>query len=295
MTVTRDIARAGALILLAAAALGGWQAGPASGQDALVRLVAPASWPPDGGSFEVRVEVEGVTNLAAFELKLAFDPVVLAYEGAEAGPFLGSTGRSVSCTGPDFFTPQRDVFSFGCDSPGPEPTGPSGAGVLMTARFRPVDLGPSPLGLTGVKLTDIAGQVIPAAVQQGTIVIGRSAETPVPTATPVGVSPPPGGPTATPAGPTPTASPSGYEVWPLLAGCNLLTSTYPDGTAVQTVAGAVSPAGILEALWEFEGGIWLGYSPRFPEASNLTEMTFLRLASICVMAPGEFVRPLPSG
>jgi hypothetical protein len=282
------------LVFLAALALGGWQVRPVSGQDALVRVVAPAIWPPDGGSFEVRVEVEGVTNLAAFELKLAFDPSVLVYEGVEAGPFLGSTGRSVSCLDPDFFTPQRDIFFFACSTVGPEPLGPSGAGVLAKVRFRPGDRGPSPLGLSVVRLADIAGQDIPAAVQQGSVTIGRSAGTPVPTATPVGTSPGPGGPTATPAGPTPTAAPfpPGYEVLPLVAGCNPAASTYPDGTPIQTIAEAVRPAGILEALWEFEQGTWLGYSPRFPEVSNLAEKAFTDVTFICVSASGDFVRPV---
>jgi hypothetical protein len=297
MATRLDAARACTLIFLATAALGAWQARPISGQDALVRVVAPAVWPPDGGTFEVRVEVEGVTDLAAFELKLAFDPVVLAYEAVEAGPFLGSTGRSVSCLGPEFFTPQRDIFSFACSSLGPEPAGPSGAGVLMTVRFRPAGRGPSPLQLSGVKLTDSRGQPISATVQGSSIVIARSAGTPVPTVTPVGASPEPRAPTATPAGPTATASPfpSRCEVVPLVAGCNLAAGTYPDGTFIRTIAGAVRPAGILEALWEFKQGTWLGYSPRFPQASDLTENAPMAVAFVCVSASGDLMRPAAQG
>jgi hypothetical protein len=293
VTIRQSIARMCAVGLALVPGLAAQQVMPVSAPGAVVRVVAPAVWPPDGGSFEVRVEVEGVTDLAAFELKVAFDPSILGYGGVEVGPFLGSTGRSVSCPGPKFFTPQRDIFSFACSSLGPEPAGPSGAGVLMTVRFDPADRGPSPLALSGVKLTDTRGRPIPARVQGGSIVIARSAGTPVPTATPVGASPGPHGPTAAPAGPTPTAIPfpSGREVLPLVAGCNLAADTYPDGTLIQTIADAVRPAGILEALWEFEQGTWLGYSPRFPEVSDLTEKAPMGVAFVCVRASGDFVRP----
>ena len=293
MTVRRDVAKTCALVFLAAVALGGWQVRPVSGEDALVRVVAPAAWPPNGGSFEVRVEVEGVTDLAAFELKLAFDPSVLIYEGVEVGPFLGSTGRSVSCLDPDFFTPQRDIFFFACRAEGAEPLGSSGAGVLAEVRFRPGDRGPSPLALSGVKLTNTKGQPVPATVQGSSIVIARSAGTPVPTATPVGTSPGPHGLTATPAGAasTPTPFPPGYEVQPLLPGCNLVTSTYADGAGVETIAAAVAPSGILRSLWGFQEGGWLGYSPRYPEISDLVETAFAQTLFICASAPGEFLRP----
>ena len=235
---------------------------PVCGQSAVVRVVAPATWPPNGGSFEVRVEVEGVTDLAAFELKLAFDPSFLIYEGVEPGPLLGSTGRSVGCLDPDFFTLQRDIFFFACSTVGPEPLGPSGAGVLATVRFRPGERGPSPLDLSSVKLTNTMGQPVPAKVQGGSIVIATSAGTPVPTATPVGASPGRHGLTATPAHTTstPTPLPPGYEVQPLLPGCNLVTSTFADDAGVETVAAAVVPSGILRSLWSFQEGVWLGYS-----------------------------------
>jgi hypothetical protein len=293
MSARRRVIKACVLTLLLAVGLAGWPAVLASEQEALVRVVAPASWPPNGGSFEVRVEAEGVTDLAAFELKLAFDPSFLIYEGVEPGPFLGSTGRSVSCLDPDFFTLQRDIFFFACSTVGPEPPGPSGAGVLATVRFRPGERGPSPLDLSSVKLTNTRGQPVPATVQGSSIVIATSAGTPVPTATPVGASPGRHGVTATPAGAasTPTPVPPGYEVQPLLPGCNLLTSTFADDTGVETIAAAVTPSGTLQSLWSFRAGAWLGYSPHYPEVSDLVEIDFAQALFICVSAPGDFLRP----
>jgi len=279
---------AGVVVVALVLALGltAWLARPASGQDVLVRVVAPAAWPPDGGSFEVRVEVEGVTDLAAFEFNLAFDPVVLAFESVEGTAFLGRTGRSVNCSDADFFTPQLDIFSFGCSTVGAEPPGPSGAGVLATARFRPIGSGPSPLVLPEVKLTDTRGEEIAVVVEDGSIVIGRSLETPVPTPTPVGG-------TVGPAPPSPTVTPGpGLEMVPLPAGCSAVTSTYADGTPIEIIADSVRPTAILKALWEYEGGVWLAYSPRFAEASDLSEAGFLDAVLVCVSAPGDFVRPL---
>jgi hypothetical protein len=293
MTASRSVIKACLLTLLLAMGLAGWPAMLASGQQASVRVVAPAAWPPNGGSFEVRVEAEGVTDLAAFELKLAFDPSILAYEGVEPGPFLGSTGRSVSCLDPDFFTLQRDIFFFACSTTGPEPLGPSGAGVLATVRFRPGGRGPSPLDLSAVKLTNTRGQPIPAVAQGSSVVIATSAGTPVPTATPAGASSGPHGLTATPAriASTPTPLPPGYEVQPLLPGCNLVTSAFAHDTGVETIAAVVAPSGILRSLWSFRTGAWLGYSPRYPEVSDLVQIDFSQTFFICVSAPGEFLQP----
>lgn len=276
------------LVVVAALALGlaAWQLRSASAQEAVVRLVAPAVWHPDGGSFEVRVEVEGVEDLGAFEFNLAFDPAILAFEGVEASTFLGSTGRSVGCFGGGFVTPQRDIISFACGTLGAEPPGPSGAGVLATANFHPVGRGPSPLALAEVKLADTLGEGIAAVVEDGSMVVGRSAGTPVPTPTPVGG-------VAKPASATPTATPGpGLELVPLPAGCSGATSTYPDETPVEVIADSIRPPGTVEALWEHERGVWLGYSPTFPEASDLAEAGFLDVVFVCVSAPGEFVRPL---
>jgi len=80
----------------------------------------------------------------------------------------------------------------------------------------------------------------------------------------------------------------------LVAGCNPVAITFQDNTPIQTIASCVSPPEILIAIWEFEApmGIWLGYSPQFPEVSDLTEKDRLDVAFLCVDAPGTFTRPL---
>jgi CSLREA domain-containing protein len=113
---------------------------------------------------------------------------------------------------------------------------------------------------------------------------------PTVTATPTATETP-GGATATPTV-TPTGTPGGVETLPLIAGCNPVAWTGADGTPIANIAGAVSPTDILVALWQFEGGVWLGYSPQFPEVSDLTQMNRLDVVFVCVSANGTFSRPV---
>jgi hypothetical protein len=78
----------------------------------------------------------------------------------------------------------------------------------------------------------------------------------------------------------------------LSGGCNPVTVTYPDATPIQTIASAVGPAGSLEALWAFEGAVWQGYSPAYPQASDLAALDLLDVVFICVGGPGSFGRPI---
>jgi hypothetical protein len=71
-----------------------------------------------------------------------------------------------------------------------------------------------------------------------------------------------------------------------------MASTYPNGTPIETVAGAVGPAGNLISLWLFDVGNWRAFSPQFPQASDLTEADFLDVVFVCVGGPGDFARPV---
>jgi len=95
--------------------------------------------------------------------------------------------------------------------------------------------------------------------------------------------------------PGPPPGPIGVaEGVPLEGGiCNPVAETYPDNTAIAIIAGAVTPPEALEALWQFEGGVWTGWSPEFPAASDLTHMDFLDVVFICVEGDATFTRPVP--
>jgi CSLREA domain-containing protein len=115
---------------------------------------------------------------------------------------------------------------------------------------------------------------------------------PLPTATGTPtVTETPGAETATPTV-TVTVTPGGVETVALVAGCNPVAWTGTNATPISNIASAVSPADILVALWQFEGGVWLGYSPQFPDVSDLTEMDRLDVVFVCVSAAGTFSRPI---
>jgi YVTN family beta-propeller protein len=100
-----------------------------------------------------------------------------------------------------------------------------------------------------------------------------------------------------PPGPPPAPAPGATEQLSLQGGaCTPVASTYPDATPIATIAGAVTPPGVLKGLWEFDGVTWLGYSPQFPAASNLTQMDRLDVVFICIGGSGPgvgtFTRPV---
>jgi len=109
--------------------------------------------------------------------------------------------------------------------------------------------------------------------------------TPVPTATR----------TATP---VPGAATVGPMESVALAGnvCNPVASSYPDNTPIATIAGAVSPSGILVSIWWFDAATlrWLGYDPLHPAnpPSDLTLVDRLDAIFICVSSAGTWSRPV---
>ncbi|MGB6837564.1 MAG: cohesin domain-containing protein [Dehalococcoidia bacterium] len=268
-----------------------------------MRVVAPSSVPAGGGEFDVRIEIEGAQDLGAYEWWIRYDRNVVELtqppkSAISDGGFLDDTGRSVSCYTllPPSPTLEPGNVRFGCVTGGTAP-GVSGNGLLSTISFVPV-AGGSPniqFVCAGLAVTDPSAENppvsnVPECVSPTTPTPG-SGDTPVPTSTPT-----PGGPTATatPTGPLPTLTPvpPGLEAVDLMAGCNPVASTYPDATPIQTIASNVGRTGILTSVWKFDLGSWLGYSPQFPEVSDLTEADFLDAVFICVNSPGAFVRPV---
>jgi hypothetical protein len=106
----------------------------------------------------------------------------------------------------------------------------------------------------------------------------------------------PGGPPpATPMGPiaTPTPFPPGLEAIALVEGCQFEAWTGADGTMPGELAGVVDPAGNLVSLWAQQPApVWRGYSPQFPEVSDLGPVNLLDVVAICTTGPAIFVRPI---
>jgi hypothetical protein len=89
------------------------------------------------------------------------------------------------------------------------------------------------------------------------------------------------------------ALPAPGELKELYPGCNLLSLTFPDGTTSEDVIDAVSPSGAVEALWRETATLdrFEGFSPAFPQASDLLTLHFLDPVWICTRTP---IGPSPS-
>jgi len=84
----------------------------------------------------------------------------------------------------------------------------------------------------------------------------------------------------------------------LYPGCNNISLTFPDATPSQTVVQAVTPAGTVETLWRFNGPLnkFEGFSPAFPQASDLMTVNFLDAVWLCMAeaSPGGVAPPAPA-
>lgn len=80
----------------------------------------------------------------------------------------------------------------------------------------------------------------------------------------------------------------------LVAACNPLVSTWPDDTGIETIAEAVAPAEALDGLWalDFETGVFEGFSPAAPEASDLQSIDRLEAFFACTNAVSTITRPV---
>ncbi len=94
--------------------------------------------------------------------------------------------------------------------------------------------------------------------------------------------------------PTPTATASQGQAVQLVAGCTNVTLTWPAGTPTERIAAAVTPPSALIAIWRLTNatGVFAGYTPRFPAASDLTAVSRLDAAFLCMDAPGSLTRPM---
>jgi hypothetical protein len=83
------------------------------------------------------------------------------------------------------------------------------------------------------------------------------------------------------------ALPEPGEARELYAGCNLLSLTFPDETAIEEVVEAVTPPETVQALWRQTPALdrFEGFSPAFPQASDLLRVDFLEAVWLCVGPP----------
>jgi hypothetical protein len=261
---------------------------------------------PVGASVSVDFVIQNVPDIEGFGLRLLYDSAVVSITGKDRSvSILGSSGFDVGESMPD----TDGSFLDGYDG-----TTASGSGILTRYTLQAMAAGVTSLHLVvgEVDTNYVDSSLIihlPDQTQDASVSVGAPCSQPTsptppgPSPTTGGPSPTAGGPSATPGGltatptpigptATPTPLPPGMEAVALATGCNPVASTYPDGTPTAAIAGGVSPFGILASLWKYEGGAWLGYSPDFPQVSNLAEVSFLDAVFICVSDVGVFVRPV---
>jgi len=119
------------------------------------------------GDFTVDIMVEDITNLAAYQAQLTYDPAIVHVTAVTQAPFLGSTGRTVVPVGPSISN-TVGIVTFGAFTFG-TPPGASGTGVLATITFQPQAAGTSALHLQNLQLADPNGNLIPATTQDGQV------------------------------------------------------------------------------------------------------------------------------
>ncbi|MFN8557668.1 MAG: hypothetical protein U0531_10080 [Dehalococcoidia bacterium] len=80
----------------------------------------------------------------------------------------------------------------------------------------------------------------------------------------------------------------------LFTGCNNISLTWPNGTAASVVAGQITPAGTLIALWRFENAQqrFLGYSPIPGAPNDLNTVNRFDAVFACVNGPATMTRPV---
>src|SRR5437868_7429053 len=118
-----------------------------------------------GVVLDVPVVAHNACDVGGFQFTLAYDPALLTFSSAQPGAFLGSTGRSVQCAGPE----QSDgAVAVRCVTLGsPPPDGASGSGTLATVSFVPNDVGQTALSLQDVILVTPDAGTIPLSTTDG--------------------------------------------------------------------------------------------------------------------------------
>ena len=106
-------------------------------------------------------------SLAGYSFTLSWDQTILTLVSVNNGPFLGSTGRTVTCPAP---TSTPGSVTFGCETSGAQP-GPNGSGILATVQFGVLGPGTTPVTLSGVTVTDTSGASFAMTTNDGTITV----------------------------------------------------------------------------------------------------------------------------
>ena len=141
----------------------------------LARVVGPSGPVQVGAQFVVTIQIEGATNLGAFEFEFGANPAIATTTVADIhlGTFLGSTGRTTGelrlASSPSApVRPLYAAYSYGT------PAGPSGNGPLVTIVMQATGPGTSSLDVVQLKVTDVSGVEVPATSISGSVQVQGS-------------------------------------------------------------------------------------------------------------------------
>ena len=145
-----------------------------SGSALAADVYTEPSYKPVNGTaaVSVNVSISDVQDLYGFQFDLTYDPDTLQFQSITEGPFLSSDGNSTFWAKPDSSTPGLldNAVSTRLGMVG----GLDGGGVLATLIFYPTGSGTTPIGLTGVILSNHNSERIPANVTNTTLEYHRA-------------------------------------------------------------------------------------------------------------------------
>jgi len=137
-------------VLVALAML--WASAAIQAAGAQVKLVPPSQIKHVDETFDVDILVAGASNLAAYEVEIAYDEDVLEFASFTDQGFLGGSGRHSICPPPAIHDQSVQV---GCATTGAlDAPGVDGDAKLGTIRFKARSPGTSPLVYKKVELAD---------------------------------------------------------------------------------------------------------------------------------------------
>ncbi|HYM14310.1 MAG TPA: cohesin domain-containing protein [Dehalococcoidia bacterium] len=202
-----------------------------------------------GQTVALDVHIDNVTNMSAFQFKLAYDPTLVTVQSVSQGPLISSSSlQGITCLGPDF-SAANDQVTYGCASVSGTPV--VGSGIAATVTFITHAQGTAQVTFLSATTADalsdpLCGYNADRSALQNCPWTGATIQ--------IG-APPPGSPTPTPPSsangggsrPTPTPQPASTDTPPLpgnsVASGGGPVATTPAGVTVPGAAPVGAAAG----------------------------------------------------
>jgi len=128
--------------------------------------VQPASARIAQGAVDASVDIviDNAADVGGYQVDLAYNPGIVHVQEVKAGPFMGSTGRTVMPL--SSIDNAAGLATFGASTIGSQ-AGASGSGILATVKLLPKAKGATGLDLQNLLLLRPNGALLPASAQDG--------------------------------------------------------------------------------------------------------------------------------